>query len=138
MCNLDLVNVVENGDVLTKGVIRKAWMNGTSTADEDIGPIFDKKLEMSSAKVIKGNIDGNGIIVPNVGGSYVFVLKDVDSGQNNCNSVKIADGVWKANYKIVEGIGDIGTPDDESGQYNVKFDTSEKHPAILLLTPITS
>lgn len=136
-CIFDVKHELQNGDIVTNGIVKKGIGGANDLVEENIGPLLDKNMEFTPSRLLFGTMV-DGVVNEDANGDSAFVVKNMGEGNNNCNVVEIKRDDWNANFSVVENVGDIGEADEDNGEYMVSFDTSLSHPNLLLLTPITT
>ena len=131
-CSIRLVNEVNGGKV-------------SGTAEMDIGGgsairlcmIYDRNGVLASSSAFPGDVSEEGLVNRTANGDKMVVMKSSDGGMNFCNAVWIDKDTWNANVRLVENVGHTRLIDDETGMFEVEFDTDSTPslPSYLALTP---
>ena len=129
-CTIDAYHEAHSGDVVSKCILT-LHKNGKEEKRE-IGTLFgsdapvDGTLPTTNGKTFIGTMDSTGIASDEVvGGSTRFILKDLDGGKNNVNTVWLNDSLWQSNYGFDIGVGVLN--DDGNGGFDGDF----SHHAVL-------
>lgn len=95
VCKLSIVNEIQEGYVISRGVLTKKPSKGEQTT-QYIGILYDKDMNIVPGKTIRGNLTNDKLVNKTDSGNSIFVIKEAGKGNNNCNTIQIDIGTWNA------------------------------------------
>ena len=136
-------NLNEGGSVTTALCLKVIGQEGNVEKEFDLGTLYDSTMLTVTGKVIKGNMNSDGLFQENVGGSYTAVKRDVNGQNNWLNLVWVENATWNSN-NFVQTVGEIDRfgnveGDAPPGTLQIKFNSAYKDvPELVQMTPVES
>lgn len=113
---LSIKHVIQDGVVLSRGVLTRVYDGRTE--EVDVGNIFDENFSQVQGKIVQGELV-NGLINTSSGTSKTFIIKNINEGRNNINSVWVNTSLWNTNVKIIGFEKDPGSVEVDEDETNI-------------------
>lgn len=110
-CSLGVTHSIVDGYVVTNGVLRKRNRHTGEEQIQQLGILFDNNMNYNSSIVLdRHEMDPISGLISRIESSSItptqmFILKDMDGGWNNVNTICVDKSVWDSSIVVYGGIG---------------------------------
>ena len=132
-CELDVNHEIQDGNVLTKGILKINGQSGDGGETFDMGVLYDRVMDPQSGRISIGTLDLDGLVQKNPSGDMAFVLKDPGQGWNCTNAVWMPVTTWNTFKPIIQNVGTLSI-DDETNEISTQL-TGDDVPDQMRLSP---